>query len=155
MKQRRRGLWLAMIKQMLKTSEKETSKLFNVCGIKWIILEESNLLKLFRRKPKQQTDKKAQENRQNKSFFEKISVGVGDFINPFCCAMSWVLILSNKNSKLFSPEDKLFCYCFQVFKRILYIGSKNDQIMLTTKICQFNFTHYELACGENILKQES
>ena len=46
-----------MIKQMLKTSEKETSKLFNVCGIKWIILEESNLPKLFRRKAKQQTDK--------------------------------------------------------------------------------------------------
>ena len=50
-----------MIKQMLKTSEKETSKLFNVCGIKWIILEESNLPKLFRRKAKQQTDKKVHE----------------------------------------------------------------------------------------------
>ena len=58
-----------MIKQMLKTSEKETSKLFNVCGIKWIILEESNLPKLFRRKAKQQTDKKVHEKSKKKFEF--------------------------------------------------------------------------------------
>ena len=47
------GCRLALITQMLKISEKETSKLFNVCGTKRIILEESNLPKLFRRKEKQ------------------------------------------------------------------------------------------------------
>ena len=46
------GCRLALITQMLKISEKETSKLFNVCGTKRIILEESNLPKLFRRKEK-------------------------------------------------------------------------------------------------------
>ena len=119
MKQRRRGLWLAMIKQMLKTSEKETSKLFNVCGIKWIILEESNLPKLFRRKAKQQTDKKVHEKSKKKTFeflysnvntIYALFIGLEIFYNPFVlCPESW--LFKTKTVKLFSPKDKLFCYC--------------------------------------------